>query len=159
MLAVYLTIGLALFVAGSLFAAILVFHRRHMIDDVQWDHARDPAPRPETPEGRAIAFEITALRVCIVELITRAEEEPLRAWIWETKLNVAQLILTELTGRIDWEPQLQLTPEQRQEILEQHPLLQSAADAPPDPAKRYAHQQWFRQIRREVTEFTEAAMK
>jgi len=109
-----------------------------------------------TSGGESIEHQLAILAVCIRELEPRAELTGPSQYLWQSKLKVAKLMARQLEARIDWEPELCLAAGELEDVLADHPLLQLSHHQPPDPSKRYAHQQWYQDIRTKVEQFAES---
>jgi len=121
-------------------------------DPMEPDEAR-PCSRPE---GRSPARkERSVLRHCLSVLAQREAEDRDFSWLWAAKRKVATYCLKLLepdgASRDDAEGP-ELTPEERDQVLRTHPLLQKGL-VPATSAPPHEHADWFQELRRKAQEF------
>ncbi len=147
----------ALLVVGRIF---LLRHRRQAAESGTPDES-DPWNRPDPDWGDDVSeakmvdlsYNLAVLELCIEKLKEYIGRDEKHADAWQMKLKVANLMANQLRHRIDWDWEESFTDQDKAEILADHPLLQTDGGPPPDPAKQYAHKQWFHDIRTNVERF------
>ena len=99
-----------------------------------------------------LALKISELRFCIAELQHRQQSDRWRAWLWLLKENAARQMLAMLLQSAPNSEVVELTAEQRADLMAHHSLLLDPRNAPPSIPPRW-RMQLQDQVRRTLEKY------